>query len=181
MSSVQTQEMKWYIVRSQSNRERSVSERIIKESQAGDLIGKVGRVIVPVEKSYHIKDGKKIGRDKVMYPGYIFVETSSINDLKSFVKICNGAQNILSSRSGFAQSLKQSEVDRMIGKQQEIIAEQESNNRFFVGQEVQILDGPFSSFVGTIESINGLKVNVSVMIFGRKTPVDLDINHIEKK
>jgi len=70
--------MKWYIVRAQSNRERSVSERIIKDGEKGDLMGKIGRVIVPTEKSFHLKNGKKVQREKVMYPGYIFVETNAV-------------------------------------------------------------------------------------------------------
>ena len=67
--------MKWYVVRAQANREKSVAERLIKESEKGDLQGKLGQVIVPMEKSFFLKNGKKVMREKVMFPGYVFVET----------------------------------------------------------------------------------------------------------
>ena len=74
--------MQWYIVRSASNREKSVAEKMQKEGETGDLMGKIGRVIVPVEKSFHLKNGKKVQREKVMYPGYIFIETNAVGELK---------------------------------------------------------------------------------------------------
>ena len=83
--------MNWYIVRAQSNREKSVSVRIIKDGENGELMGKIGRVVVPTEKSFHLKNGKKVQREKVMYPGYIFVETSSVGELKYYLKAVNGA------------------------------------------------------------------------------------------
>jgi len=117
--------MKWYIVRAQSNRERSVSEKLRKEGEKGDLMGAIGRVLVPTEKSFHLKDGKKVTREKVMYPGYIFVETRSIGELAHFVS-------------------------------------------------------PFNSFTGEVENIDGDKVKIAVLIFGRKTLVELNIQQIDK-
>ena len=107
--------MKWYIVRAQSTREKSVSERIIKEGDRGDLMGNIGRVIVPSEKHFHVKDGKKVTREKVMYPGYIFVETNAIGELKYFLKAVNGATGFLTNRIGEIQSLPNAEIDRMLG------------------------------------------------------------------
>ena len=76
----------WYVVRTQSNRERSVSEKILKEVEKGELIGKVSQVLVPMDKSFYVKGGKKVKREKVLYPGYIFIETSAIGELKYFLK-----------------------------------------------------------------------------------------------
>lgn len=172
--------MKWYIVRSQSNREKSVSEKIIKESEKGDLLGKLGRILVPSEKSFYVKDGKKITRDKVLYPGYIFVECNAIGELKYFVKGCNGAQGFLTDRAGEIQSLKDYEVERMLGLQKESEEKQELGPVYMIGQEIKILDGPFSSFTGSVESLDTDKVKVAVMIFGRKTLVELKIQQIDK-
>jgi len=72
--------MEWYIVRAQANRERKVSERIIKEGEKGELTGVIGRVVVPTEKVFLTKDGKKTQREKVLFPGYVFVETSAIGE-----------------------------------------------------------------------------------------------------
>jgi len=172
--------MKWYIVRAQSNRERSVSEKLRKEAEKGDLMGVVGRVLVPTEKSFSVKNGKKITREKVMYPGYIFVETKSIGELSHFIKACDGATGLLSDRSKKPQVLSIKEVERMIGVQEQITLDQEVKNNFVAGEDVRIVDGPFNSFTGTIESITDQRIKVTVMIFGRKTLVDLNTSQIDK-
>lgn len=172
--------MNWYIVRAQSNREKSVSVRIIKDGENGELMGKIGRVVVPTEKSFHLKNGKKVQREKVMYPGYIFVETSSVGELKYYLKAVNGATGFLTNRTGDIQSLTQAEVDRMLGiqKQKEEVAEQ--FDHFISGESVKVLEGPFTGFTGTVESIKDQKVKVEVMIFGRKNLVELSSLQIEK-
>ena len=172
--------MKWYIVRAQSNRERSVAEKLRKESEKGDLMRAISRVLVPTEKSFHLKDGKKVTREKVMYPGYIFVETISIGELSHFVKGCDGATGLLSDRAKKPQVLSLKEVERMIGVQEQVAVEQESTNRFIIGEVVKILDGPFNSFTGDVENIDGDKVKIAVLIFGRKTLVELNIQQIDK-
>ncbi len=172
--------MKWYIVRAQSNRERSVSEKLRKEGEKGDLMGAIGRVLVPTEKSFHLKDGKKVTREKVMYPGYIFVETRSIGELAHFVKGCDGATGLLADRSKKPQVLSLKEVERMIGIQEQVSVEQENSNKYIIGEEVKILDGPFNSFTGEVENIDGDKVKIAVLIFGRKTLVELNIQQIDK-
>ena len=172
--------MNWYIVRAQSNREKSVSEKLKKEAEKGDLIGRIGRILVPTEKNYYLKDGKKIIREKVMYPGYIFVETKSIGELTHFVRGCDGATGLLSDRSKVPQIITQKEVERMIGVQEEVSIEQEKSSRYIIGEEVKILEGPFNSFTGDIENIDGDKIKIAVLIFGRKTLVELNINQINK-
>ncbi|NDF17521.1 MAG: transcription termination/antitermination factor NusG, partial [Verrucomicrobia bacterium] len=112
-------QMKWYIVRAQSNREKSVSERIIKEGEKGDLMGKIGRVVIPTERSFHVKNGKKVQKEKVMFPGYIFVETNAVGELKFYLKEVNGATGFLTNREKQIQSLSESEVNRMLGIQKE--------------------------------------------------------------
>lgn len=175
-----TTNMKWYIVRSQSNREKSISAKLIKESETGDLAGKIGQVLVPIEKAFFLKEGKKVMREKVMYPGYIFIETNAIAELKYYLKGVNGAQGFLTNRAGDVLPLKNSEIDKMLGLQKKVIEQQESDNKYIIGEEIKILDGPFKSFAGTIESVNGDKAKIGVMIFGRKTIVDLGILQIDK-
>jgi transcriptional antiterminator NusG len=174
--------MKWYIVRAQSNRERSVSERIMKEAEKGDLMNKVGQVVVPIEKSFFMKNGKKVVREKVMYPGYIFVETNAIGELKYFIRGCNGASGFLTNRAGDIQALQQTEIDRMLGVQKEA-EEKEIETTFVYDEEIKIIDGPFNGFVGTIEEVKEKeqKVKVGVLVFGRKTLMELSINQIDKK
>lgn len=169
---------KWYIVRCQANRERSVSEKIIKSADKGDLKGKISQVVIPTESTFHIKSGKKVKREKVLYPGYIFVESSAVGELKYFLKECNGATGFLTNRSGDIQELSPEEVNRMIGHQE--VYENEIENNFIIGEEVKILEGPFQTMIGIVEQIDGQKVTVMVKIFGRATPIQLDVNQIDK-
>jgi transcriptional antiterminator NusG len=177
LESKEGQLSKWYIVRTQANREKSVSEKIIKAS-SNELSG-VTQVILPIEKTFHMKSGKKIKREKVLYPGYIFVKCSAVGELKFFLKECNGATGFLTNKSGDIQELSEIEVSRMIGIVEDL--KNDTEDPFIVGEEIKITDGPFQTFLGTIEKIEGQKVKVSVSIFGRKTPLDLDVTQIDKK
>lgn len=179
MEELKTTNKKWYIVRAQSNREKSVSEKILNESEKGDLMGKVSQVIVPTENSYYMKNGKKVKREKIIFPGYIFVESTSPGELKEYLKNVNGASGFLTSRSGEIQALSEVEVKRMLGIQEES-KHKDIINPFIVSEEVQITDGPFTTFKATIEEINGEKVKLTVSIFGRKTPIELTIYQIKK-
>ena len=145
--------MEWYIVRAQANRERKVSEAILKEADKGELNGIVGRVIVPIEKVFSTSDGKKKQREKVLFPGYIFVETSAIGELKQVIKKIQGVTGLLSDRDGRIQVVSEKDVNRMIG-----LHEENKNKNFAdifnVGDEVTVTEGPFTSFKGNIESVD---------------------------
>lgn len=173
--------MKWYVVRAQANREKSVSERLKKEAEKGELMGKIGKVLVPMEKSFFMKNNKKVMREKVMYPGYIFVETSAVGELKQLIKIINGATGFLTNRAGDIQPLTQKEVDKMVGEH-ETNSTKEVSNTFCLNEEVKVIDGPFNGFKGVVESIDEekQKIKVSVLIFGRKTPLELNMLQAEK-
>ena len=171
----------WYVVRAQSNKERSVAEKLQKESEVGDLMGKLDQVIVPLESSFYLKNGKKVKKDKVKFPGYIFVQTQAIGELKYFLKGLNGASGFLTNRAGDILPLAQHEVDRMIGdheKEKEVV--EETALVYIPGQEVKILDGPFSTFTGKVESTTPTKVKVTVSIFGRLNVIELDLHQIDK-
>jgi transcription termination/antitermination protein NusG len=173
--------MKWYIVRAQANRERSIAERISNEAEKGDLRGIVGRVIVPMDKTFYMKAGKKMKREKVMYNGYVFVETSSIGELKQWIKGVVGATGFLSNRDGSIPPLSQLEVDKMLGEH-EASKEKEIDSAYCIGEEVKVTEGPFSTFKGTITLLDEpkQKVTVNVLVFGRTTPLELNLMQIEK-
>ena len=173
--------MEWYIVRAQANRERKVSERIIKEGEKGELVGIIGRVVVPTEKVFSTKDGKKTQREKVLFPGYVFVETSAIGELKQVVKKIDGATGLLTDRAGNVQVVKEAEVKRMIGLHEEN-KEKSFSDIFGIGDEVTVTEGPFASFKGNIEFIDKErgKLKVNILIFGRPTTVELDETQIRK-
>lgn len=173
-------DMKWYVVRTQGNREKSVAEKINKEGETGDLVGKIGQVLVPLEKSVYLKNNKKVEKETIMFPGYIFMETNSLGELKYFLKGVKGATGFLAERNGDIQSLTEAEVNKMIGKQTESM-NKKIDNIFTVGEEVTINEGPFATMKATIEKIEDQKVILAVSIFGRKTPLTLEMHQIDKK
>ena len=164
----------WYVVKVATNKERSVGEKLQKESEVGDLMNIVQQVIVPIETTFYLKDGKKMKRDKVKFPSYVFVETTAVGELKYFMKGMNGVGGFLTNRAGEIIPLTQIEVNRMIGDQEKEKEKKElDTNVFIVGEEVTILDGPFNGFNGKVESANDKKVKVAVSIFGRVNIIDL--------
>jgi len=169
---------KWYTVKVMSNRERIVSERLKSEMDRNEVESKV---IVPMEKVYFAKNGKKAHRDKIMYPGYIFVETASLAVLQEALKLVSNNSGILKSKTGEPSFLRQDEIDKMINDANKPEVDIDFLN-FVVGETVRINGGPFDNFKGEVEEINKEKgkVKVNVLIFGRSTPVDLQIDQIEK-
>ena len=174
-------ELKWYVVRVAANREKSTMERIKNDVSKGNLDSKITNVVVPIEKTYFMKEGKKVAKEKIIYPGYVFVETNILGELKHFIKDISGVTGMLTTRSGDIQPLKKSEVDYMIGTY-ETEKEKADVIPFIIGEEVTVCDGPFNGFKGVIEEINEKlqKVKVNVLIFGRKTGVDLSTFQIMK-
>lgn len=171
-------EAKWYTVKVQSNREKIVSERLKMEmSRSGSSIN----IVVPMEKVYFAKNGKKVHRDKITYPGYIFIETSSVSTLQEVLKNVPGNSGILKSRDGQPSLLKQSEINKLIDDVNKPEVDIDIYN-FVIGEVISIVGGPFDTFKGEIDEINKDKgkVKVTVPIFGRPTPVDLQIDQIQK-
>jgi transcription termination/antitermination protein NusG len=170
---------KWYIIKCQSNKEKSILEKIKKEIEVGDLIGKVSSVVVPTDFSFFIKAGKKVKREKIMFPGYIFVKCSQLTDLKEYIKNIPGAFGFLSDRSGKIQEIGEKDINKMIGAQEEA-KKKDIENPFIIGENVKINDGPFSSMIATIDEINEDKLKLSVSIFGKKTPLHMSVFQVEK-
>lgn len=172
-------ENKWYTVKVQSNREKFISDRIKSEM---DRNGNESTVLVPTEKIYFAKNGKKVHTEKVLYPGYIFVETESLGALQEALKFVPGNSGILKSKTtGQPSFMRRSEIDKMIVDISKTDVDIDIFN-FVVGETVIIIGGPFDKFKGTIEEINKDKgkVKLNVMIFGRVTPIDMQLNQIEK-
>jgi len=172
----------WYVIRTAINKEKSVAERIQKQSEVGDLMGKVSQVIVPTETSFFLKNGKKVKREKVKFPSYIFIQTNAVGEVKYFLKGVNGAGGFLTNRGGDVVPLSNSEVTRMIGDWEESkIEKPEEEFKYIVGEEVTILDGPFTNFNGKIQSVKGDKVKVEVSIFGRASLIEIGVLQIDKR
>jgi transcription termination/antitermination protein NusG len=171
-------ESKWYTVKVVSNREKEISEKLKYEVQRSGLTIKT---LLPTERIYFAKNGKKTHREKVIYPGYIFVESESLAILQDVLKLIPGNSGILRSKTGEPSFLRKEEIDKMLNETENPKSVINMTN-FVIGETIMIVGGPFDKFKGDIEEINKDKgkVKVNVLIFGRSTRVDLNIEQIEK-
>ena len=180
----------WYVVRAIGGKEKKVKEYIETEIRHRHLEDRITQVLIPVEKVFTIRNGKKISKDKVSYPGYVLVEAEFTGDIPHILRNVPNVLGFLGdskedSRSMKATPLRPQEVTRILGRVDELSASEDETMEvpFFVGETVKVTDGPFSSFSGTIEAVdnNRKKLTVSVKIFGRKTPMELGFTQVEKE
>jgi len=171
-------EKKWYTVKVQNNREKSVSEKL-KTEMVRDFKEEV-HVLIPMKTISTVKSGKIKQKEQIMYPGYIFVETASVDKVLHFVKVINGMSGVLKDPAGNPIVMRKSEIERMTGVIEEV--NKTSANLYMVGEEVNVKNGPFSGFKGKIQTIDieKDKIKLEVFIFGRSTIIDLTLNDISK-
>jgi len=174
---------KWYVVRAVSGSEKKVKQYIDNEINRLALNEFVSQVLIPTEKVYQIRKGKKISTERNYFPGYVLVEAVLVGEIPHIIKGIPGVLGFLGS-GGEAVPLRMSEVNRILGKVDELSEkDEELNIPFIVGETVKVTDGPFNSFTGVIEEINEEKKKLKVMvkIFGRKTPLELSFMQVEKE
>lgn len=175
---------KWYVVRAVSGQENKVKNYIETETARLAMSDYISQVLVPTEKVVQLRDGKKIVKDKVYFPGYIMIEANLTGEIPHIIKSIPGVIGFLGeTKGGDAVPLRQSEVNRMLGKVDELSVKVDNVAiPYAVGETVKVVDGPFNGFNGTIEKVNEekRKLEVMVKIFGRKTPLELSFMQVEK-
>jgi transcriptional antiterminator NusG len=141
-------------------------------------------VLVPTEKVVQVRDGKKIAKEKVYFPGYLMIEANLVGEIPHIIKSITGVIGFLGEvKGGDPVPLRLSEVNRMLGKVDELAVNTDTQNiPFIIGETIKVVDGPFNGFNGTIEKINEekRKLEVMVKIFGRRTPLELGFMQVEK-
>lgn len=178
----QTQETNWYTIKVQNNYERKIKDRI--ELELGRTKADV-KIVIPMDRTFSVKKGKKVFKDKVKLPGYLFVETTNIAALSAIVRQTTGATKVLTTKDDNGKEiparLKHSEVVAMLLADEEL-QKPVSEDIYVVGQVVKIIDGAFSDFDGTIDTIDFEKMRLKalVKIFGKQTPVDLSFDQVNK-
>ena len=176
---------KWYVVRSVSGQENKVKAYIETETARLGMADYITQVLVPTEKVVTVRYGKKIVKDKVYFPGYIMIEASLTGEIPHIIKSIPGVIGFLGeTKGGDAVPLRQSEVNRMLGKVDELsTSEEELKIPFVVGESVKVVDGPFNNFSGVVDEINEdkKKLKVMVKIFGRKNLLELNYMQVEKE
>jgi transcription termination/antitermination protein NusG len=174
---------KWYVVRAISGNEKKVKQYIENEINRLNLKEFVSQVLIPTEKIYQIRKGKKVSKERNYFPGYVLIEAVLTGEIPHIIKNVPGVIGFLGSR-GEPVPMRPSEVNRILGKVDELsLKEEELNIPFIIGETVTVVDGPFNSFSGVIEEINEEKKKLKVMvkIFGRKTPLELSFMQVEKE
>jgi len=177
------EEFKWYVVRAISGQEKKVKAIIESELSLEGLAKYVPEILIPTQKVYEIKNGKKTSRDKSYFPGYILIHANLVGEVVPTIKAVNGVVGFLG-QDGEPVPMRQSEVNRIFGQVDESNQEGESSiNPYIVGEFVKVTDGPFTGFSGVIEEVNEEKKKLKVMvkIFGRKTPLELNYIQVEKE
>ena len=177
-------ELKWYVLRAIGGKEKKVKEYIESEIQRLNLQDYISQVLIPTEKVYQIRSGKKISKERNFFPGYVLIEAALVGEIPHILRNIPNVMGFLGTQGGEPVPLRPAEVNRILGKVDELAAsEEEINVPFFVGESVKVIDGPFNSFTGIIEEVNDEKKKLKVMvkIFGRKTPLELSFMQVEKE
>jgi transcriptional antiterminator NusG len=177
-------EKKWYVVRAISGKEKRVKQYLEAEISHLKLEDQVSQVLIPTEKIFQIKDGKKVSKERSYFPGYILIEAELAGEISHIIQNTTGVIGFLGAKGAAPAPLRQSEVNRILGKVDELADSEEIiHNPYVVGESVKVIDGPFNSFSGIIEEVNEEKKKLKVMvkIFGRKTPLELSYMQVEKE
>ena len=175
---------KWYVLRAIGGKEKRVKEYIESEISRLELQEFISQVLIPTEKVYQIRNGKKISKERNFFPGYVLIEANLVGEMTHILKNIPNVIGFLESEGDKPTPLRQSEVNRILGKVDELAeSDEEINVPFYVGETVKVVDGPFNSFNGIIEEVNEEKKKLKVMvkIFGRKTPLELSFMQVEKE
>jgi transcription termination/antitermination protein NusG len=178
-------ERKWYVLRAIGGKEKKVKEYIESEIAGLKMQDYVTQVLIPTERFYQVRNGKKISKERNYYPGYVLIEAALVGEVPHILKNIPNVIGFLTDRnSDVPTPLRVSEVNRILGKVDELSeTSEEMKIPYVVGEGVKVTDGPFNGFSGIIEEVNDekRKLKVMVKIFGRKTPLELSFLQVEKE
>ena len=181
---IDTELKKWYVVRAVSGQENKIRSYMESEINRLGHSSLVEEILVPTQKVIQIRKGKKISKEKVYFPGYIMIKANLSGEIPHIIKSLPNVIGFLGeTKGGDPVPLRVSEVNRMLGKVDELSSESENIAiPFSNGENIKVIDGPFNGFNGTIEKVNEdkRKLEVMVKIFGRKTPLELSYMQVEK-
>ena len=162
-------EKKWYVIRAISGKEKKVKELLELEIDRHKLNDYVEQVLIPTQKIYQIRNGKKISKEKNYFPGYVLINAALIGEVEHVIKSLTNVIGFLgATKGGDPLPMRQVEVNRILGKVDELsVSDEEMDIPYVVGESVKVIDGPFNNFNGIIEEINEEKKIIEVFNFGQ--------------
>ncbi|MDE7437808.1 MAG: transcription termination/antitermination protein NusG [Muribaculaceae bacterium] len=180
------QKKEWYVLRAISGKEAKVKEVLDAAAKNTDLGKYVSQVLIPTEKVYTTRNGKKVLKERTLYSGYVFVQAILTGEVEYELRNTTNVIDFLRGRAKGSkpESLRESEVMRMLGRADELSEPaEEDTDRYIVGEPVKVTFGPFSGFSGVIKEVNSekKKIKVEVKIFGRATDLELENSQVERE
>ncbi|AVO40878.1 transcription termination/antitermination protein NusG [Simplicispira suum] len=175
-------DLRWYIVHAYSGMEKAVERNIAERIARASMQSKFGRVLVPTEEVVEMKAGQKKTTERRLFPGYVFVEMVMDDESWHLVKHTNKVTGFVGGAKNRPAPISEAEVQKIVSQMQEGTEKPRHKTEFMVGEYVRVKEGPFTDFNGSVEDVNYEKnrLRVSVMIFGRSTPVELEFGQVEK-
>ena len=175
-------DLRWYVVHAYSGMEKAVERNIVERINRAGMQSKFGRILVPTEEVVEIKNGQKRTTERKFFPGYVLVEMVMDDDTWHLVKHTNKVTGFVGGAKNRPAPISEDEVMKIVNQMQEGTEKPRPKVEWEVGEVVRVKDGPFTDFNGVIEEVNydKNKLRVSVTIFGRATPVELDFHQVEK-
>jgi transcriptional antiterminator NusG len=175
-------DLRWYVVHAYSGMEKAVERNILERINRAGMQSKFGRILVPMEEVVEVKNGQKKTTERKFFPGYVLVEMVMDDNTWHLVKHTNKVTGFVGGAKNRPAPISEAEVMKIVSQMQEGTEKPRHKIEFVVGEYVRVKDGPFTDFNGSVEDVNyeKSKVRVSVTIFGRSTPVELEFSQIEK-
>jgi len=175
-------DLRWYVVHAYSGMEKAVERNILERIAREGMQSKFGRILVPMEEVVEVKNGQKKTTERKFFPGYVLVEMVMDDQTWHLVKHTNKVTGFVGGAKNRPAPISEAEVLKIVNQMQEGTDKPRHKVEFLVGEFVRVKDGPFTDFNGSVEDVNyeKSKVRVSVTIFGRSTPVELEFSQIEK-
>jgi transcriptional antiterminator NusG len=173
---------RWYVVHAYSGFEKSVQKALRERIERSEVADQFGQVMVPVEEVVDIKNGRRSITERKFFPGYVLVEMEMTDETWHLVKSTPKVTGFVGGTANHPAPISQKEVDSIMQQIQEGVEKPRPKVLFEVGERVRVTDGPFNDFNGTVDEVNyeRNKLRVSVQIFGRDTPVELEFGQVEK-
>ncbi len=173
---------RWYVVHAYSGMEKAVERNLRERIDRAGMQDKFGRILVPTEEVVELKNGKKAVTERRFFPGYVLVEMDMADDTWHLVKHTSKVTGFVGGARNRPSPISEAEVMKIVNQMQEGVEKPRPKVEWSVGELVRVKEGPFTDFNGAVEDVNydKSKVRVSVTIFGRATPVELDFGQVEK-